>query len=252
MHSVEQPSNNKIKETVKLHQKKYREESGLYICEGNKIFQELISSKTEIKEVFTTKDIDKTLNCPVYKVTEDVMKKISTTDSPCEVLAVVKKTETDIKKFQTSKKIILLDSVSDPGNLGTIIRSAAAFNIDGIILYGNCVDLYSSKVIRSSAGNYFKTPIISVKSKEELIKLFPNHQIVATALSKKNNISINECAHFNKYIIMFGSEATGLSQELIEIADKNIKLQMAKNVESLNISVSVSIILYELYLSSKV
>lgn len=247
MHNIETVSSNKIKEISKLHQKKYRDELGLYICEGSKIIEELYNTKAEVKEVFVLNG-NKTFDfkCPIYTVDESIMKKISTTDTPCEVLAIVKKKEQVINNFIKLKKIILLDSISDPGNLGTIIRSAAAFNIEGIILFGNCVDLYSTKVIRSAAGNYFKTPIISIKDINELKEKFNNHTLITTALSKENNISINECKKFEKYIIMFGNEAKGLSSDLIKLSKKNIKIDMAKDVESLNLSVTASIIMYEL------
>ncbi len=248
MHSVKTLSNNKIKEIVKLHQKKYRDEYGLFLAEGFKALEELIQSNVEIVEIIAlrTTDISK-IEKPVSIVDETTMKKISTTDSPCEIITVAQKTSTNIKEFYNLSKIALLDSISDPGNLGTIIRSAVAFGIDGIILYGNCVDLYSSKVIRSATGNCFKIPIIQLKTKDELIKNFKSHTKIATALSKENNISLKECAKIDKFIVMFGSEAKGLNEDLIKIADKNIRLEMNKNVESLNLSVSASIIFYELF-----
>ena len=175
------------------------------------------------------------------------MKKISTTSSPCEILAIAKQRKFEKSKFKNFKKIVLLDSISDPGNLGTIIRSAAAFGIDGIVLFSDCVELYSPKVIRSTAGNFFKVPIVNIKTESELKELFSSHTIIATALSKENNISIKECKNFDKYILMFGSEATGLCKELLKIADKNIKLEMTNNVESLNLSVCASIIFYEIF-----
>ena len=175
------------------------------------------------------------------------MKKISTTSSTCEILEKKKKKEYNINDFKNKNKLILLDSISDPGNLGTIIRSASAFGIEGIVLYKDCVDMYSSKVIRSSAGNFFKTPIIEVKDIEDFNQNFKDFKKISTALYEKNTISINECKNIKKYIIMFGSEANGLSTELIKIADKNIILKMKNNVESLNLSVCASIIMYELY-----
>lgn len=250
MCAVKTISNNKIKEIVKLHQKKYREETGLFLAEGEKILAELINEKIDIIEIFALKTFD----CSKFKIEptildEQTMKKISTTSSVCEVLTLAKKQEIKINDFTKLKKIALLDSISDPGNLGTIIRSAAAFGIEGIILYGNCVDQYSSKVIRSTAGNFFKIPIIEVENNIDLKKYFNKHTFVATALSKENNISLKECSKIDKYIIMLGSEAKGLTNELIDITDKNIKLEMKKNVESLNLSVCASIIFYELFIN---
>ena len=143
-------------------------------------------------------------------------------------------------------KLALFENISDPGNLGTIIRSASAFGIEGIILFKDCVDLYSPKVIRSCAGNFFKTPIAEIKNINELKTNLKNHKFISTSISKKNNISLKECSKINKFVIMFGSEANGLSKELTELSDRNIKLEMKNNVESLNLAVSASIIFYEI------
>ena len=250
MHSIKTISNNRIKEIVKLHQKKNRDELGLFIAEGYKILEELLANKTEIVEIIALKTADtKNIDFSVSIVDEATMKKISTTDTPCEILCIAKKQTKNINNFINLNKIALFDSISDPGNLGTIIRSATAFGIEGIILFGNCVDLYSPKVIRSTTGNFFKLPIIKIKNRDELIQKFSTHKKIATALSKKNNISLKECAKIEKFIVMFGSEAKGLNEELIEIADKNIRLKMKNNVESLNLSTSASIIFYELFIN---
>lgn len=248
MHSVKTVSNNRIKEIVKLHQKKYRDEQGLFIAEGFKVLEEIVQSNIEIVEIFALKTTDiSEVKQPITIVDETTMKKISTTDSVCEILTIAKKKKNDIKSFCKLNKLALLDSISDPGNLGTIIRSAAAFNLDGIILYGNCVDLYSPKVIRSATGNFFKIPIIQIRNRDELIENFKSHRKIATSLSKENNIEVKDCAKINKFIIMLGSEATGLCDDLTKISDNNIRLKMNKDVESLNLSVSASIIFYEIF-----
>ena len=248
MHSINSASNAKIKETTKLHQKKYRDEKNLFLAEGKKFLEELVESNVKIKDVFVVEGFDSAgMNLPLNVVSESVMKKLSTTESVCEVLAVAEKRTINKKDFSLYKKVLLLDSIADPGNLGTIIRSAAAFGFDGIVLFGNCVDLYSSKVIRSSAGNFFKVPVISVKSVEEIEELFKNSLKIATLLSDKNNIKLEECSKNSNLLVMMGCEASGLSLELAKIADKNLKLDMAKGVESLNLAVSASIIMYELF-----
>ena len=94
----------------------------------------------------------------------------------------------------------------------------------------------------------FKTPIVQIKNRQELEKHFTGHTKIATALSMENNISLKECAKIEKYIVMLGSEARGLCDELTELAEKNIRLEMKNDVESLNLSVSASIILYELFI----
>ena len=247
MHSVRVLSNNKIKEIAKLHQKKYRDSLKLFIAEGEKAFEEAIKENIEIVDIYALKTFSPKIKTDkITIVSEEEMKKISTTSSVCEVLVIGKQKYTSKESLKWNK-IILLDRISDPGNLGTIIRSAAAFGINGIILFGDSIELYSPKVIRSCTGNFYKTPIIHIKNIEELKKLFPNHTFISTALRKENNISFSDAKNIDKKLIMFGSEAHGLAQELINIADKNIILEMPKNVESLNLSVCASIIMYQLF-----
>lgn len=247
MHSITHLSANRIKQINKLQQKKYRQESQLFIVEGLKALEELVNANIEIVEVFALKTIDTSnLNIPVTIIEENIMKKISTTSSVCEILTLAKQKTYKISDINQKNKLILLDSISDPGNLGTIIRSASAFGIDGIILYGNCTELYSSKVIRSAAGNFFKIPVIEIKDENELKNNFKEYKFIATALSKENNISLKDCAKLDKSIIMFGSEASGLNNKLINLSNSNIRLEMANNVESINLAVCASIIIYEL------
>ncbi len=241
-------SNNKIKEITKFHLKKYRDESGLFIVEGLKAVEELINEKIEIINIYALKDTNiSKLNYPVTVIDENIIKKLSTTNSPCEIVAVAKQKKYAVEGLKNKNKLILLDSISDPGNLGTIIRSAAAFGVEGIILYGNSIELYSPKVIRSTAGNFFKIPIVEIKDLNTLKQFVKGYTLIGTTLSKENNITFEECGKLNKYIIMFGSEAKGLSADLSNLADKNIKLNMKNNVESINLAISVSIVIYELF-----
>ncbi len=239
-------SNNKIKEIVKLHQKKYRDESGFFIAEGFKSVEELYDSKFEISDIFALNTESYDFDNITY-VNENTMKKISTTSSPCEILAVVKKKPVNNSDIIKYKKIALFENISDPGNLGTIIRSAAAFGVEAVVLLGNCVELYSPKVIRSCAGNFLKTPIFSFSDINNLKNILKDYIYISTSLSEKNNISFSGCKKLDKFIVMFGSEAKGLSDELLKHADYNLKLDMKNNVESLNLSVSASIIFYEIF-----
>ncbi len=248
MYSIVGVSGRKIKETAKLRQKKYRDELDLFIAEGEKSFEELISAGIKIKYIFVLNDYDtRNINHEFFIVNKDVMKKISTADSPCNILAVAEKKHYDLNMFKKHKRVLLLENISDPGNLGTIIRSASAFNFDGIVLYGNCTDLYSSKVIRSTAGNFFKIPVIEIKNKDKLNEIFKSHIKISTSLRGKNTVSLEECSKYDSLLIMMGSEAAGLSSELINLSDKNVKLAMAKDVESLNLAVSASIIMHEIF-----
>lgn len=240
-------SANKMKEIIKLHQKKYRDELKLFIVEGFKALEEIIEANIEIVEIYALNSIKLPKGAVnVQYVDEKTMKKISTTSSTCEILTIAKQKKFNVDNLKNYKRIALFENISDPGNLGTIIRSAAAFGIDGIILFNDCVELYSPKVIRSSAGNFFKVPVIQMDDVNLLKDTFFDFKFISTDLANTNNISILECKQQKKYVLMFGSEATGLTKNLIDIADNNILLDMASNVESLNLSVSASILFYEL------
>lgn len=240
--------NNIVKEVTKLHQKKYRED--FIIVEGEKSVSEALEAGLNIKYAFSS---NKTLlekfsaklnNAEVYLANEKVMEKISTTESAPNILAVVKKPEYDISMFKNFKKIVLLDGIKDAGNLGTIIRTAAAFDIGGIMLFGECTDEFSPKTIRSAAGNIFKVPIVHCTA-EQLKEFKKSHKMIATVVNSKN--SIQDFNVKSPYIVMFGSEACGLCNELLSLADTSLTIPMKEGVESLNLAISTGIVLYEIF-----
>ena len=140
----------------------------------------------------------------------------------------------------------MLEGLQDPGNMGTILRTAAAFNIHAVILYGETVDLYNPKCVRSTVGCLWKTPVFKINEFDELKNIFTHFERVATLPKGNNVINLSEYTPIEKTLVMFGSEADGLSQELKDFATKNITIEMAPNVESLNLSVSASIIMYKI------
>lgn len=238
--------NNVVKEIVKLHQKKYRED--FIIVEGEKPLNEALEANLDIKYIFCA---DKNLlkkyeNCKaeICLTNEKVMEKISTTESAANILGVAKKPEYNIEDFKKFKRVVLLDNIKDSGNLGTIIRTAAAFDIEGILLYGGCTDEFSTKTIRSAAGNIFKVPVVHCQ-KEQLKEFKKTHKMVSTVVNSKN--FIQNCSPDEPYIVMFGSEAHGLCNELLSLADTSCTIPMKSGVESLNLAVSAGIVLYEIF-----
>lgn len=249
MEEITSVNNSKIKEIVKLHQKKYRDESNFFLVEGAKAIEEINNAKIEIEQIFVLKNSSWKLKFPENKVTvvnEAVMKKLSTTESIAEIITLAFKPKTDLVNVKKAKKIALFENIKDAGNLGTIIRSAAAFEVEAILLFGDTVDIYNPKVIRSSASNFFKLPILKISDINVLKTELKDFKIISTGLKSKNNITFNDIKLFDKSLIMFGSEADGLSNELLKLADYNLILDINKNVESLNLAVASSIIFYEL------
>ena len=245
MEQITSLSNTTIKEVVKLHQRKYRDSSEYFLVEGAKALQDIVDTHLDIKYIFTDKELTGIKN--QILCSDKVLKKLSSTDSPANIVTMAKKLKTNIEDISLkSTNIALFENIKDPGNLGTIIRSASAFGIDAILLIGDSIDLYNPKVLRSSAGNFFKTTVFKI-SKDELIKYFDSYSFISTGLSSSTTITMDQLSKVSKKIIMFGSEADGLSNDLLDIAKNNVILNMTKNVESLNLSVAASIIFYEIY-----
>ena len=232
-----------VKEVYSLQQKKYRDEEGLIILEGEKLIEGAIETGLSFKYAFMLEPSKLNFDCKTYYVNEKVMNKISTTPSSPKIIGIAKKPENNSGKFDKFKRIILLDSIKDGGNLGTIIRTSAAFGVDGIILYGDCVDFYSPKVLRSSVGTIFKLPVCHIKNISELERFKKKFKFISTIVNSKNEIKNIDFS--NPYIMMFGSEANGLSKELLKLSDFDFTLKMKNNVESLNLSMSVGICLWE-------
>ena len=231
-------NNELIKETAKLLKSKHRDESGLFILEGEKCIEEAIQSGLEIIHIFTTEGFE---DLPQrIEVTEAVLSKISDAKSAPKSVAVAKQLKPVWR--ENYKKVVLLEGIKDAGNLGTILRTAAAFKIDAIVLYGNTVDLYNPKCVRSAVGNLWKVPVFKL----DKLDIFNTYERIATLPKGENVINLKEYTPADKLLIMFGSEADGLSNELKEYATKNVTIEMSPSVESLNLSVSASIIFYSI------
>ena len=242
-------NNNLVKETVKLQQKKYRNQSSKFLLEGYKAIKEAFDAGIKLENIFVDKKHLEDYNFAkniVIETCENVLKKLSTTESAPEAVAVGYQKIYDKNILTNTQKVILLENIKDLGNLGTIIRSAVAFGVDAIILYGESVEIYNPKSVRASVGNLWKIPIIHIKDFEELKKDFENYERIAT-LPRSTNLLKNFKIQ-NPCLIMFGSEADGLSENLIKFSTNSIKIEMAKTVESLNLASSVSIITYQLFM----
>lgn len=239
-------NNELVKETVKLQQKKYR--NGKFLLEGFKAVEEAHLSGLKIERAFVEKSKKGKylfLNCEIIETNEAVLKKISTTSTPPEIVAIAYQKENNINNL--GNKVILLENIKDLGNLGTIIRTAVAFGIESIVLYGETVDLYNPKVVRSAVGNLWKINIVQMSTVEELKKYFSEYQRFATLPNSKESVYLSDIKiETQQNLVMFGSEADGLSEELKNFATDNLTIEMNSNVESLNLSVSAAVVMYKL------
>ncbi len=229
---IESLSNAKVKNWNKLKEKKYRDEAGLFLIEGDHLIKEALKKQMVVSTIGLNETYD-------YTVNPEILKKLSSQKSGTKEIAVVKKIE---EKKVEGDKILILDNIQDPGNLGTIIRSAVAFNISTIILSDDCVDLYNDKVIRSSEGMIFNINIVRKKLIEIIPKLKENgYTIYATTVNGKGYFEND-----SKIALVIGNEGNGIKEDILNLCDKNITIKMNKECESLNAGVAASILMYEL------
>lgn len=246
MEKITAVSNNLVKETAKLKQKKYRDDSRKFLLEGFKPVYEAFNSGIKLDYVFVneTKISDYNfLKEKIIPTNDAVLKRISTTDTPPDCVGVGYQKYFELSKIKNKEKVLLLQNIKDAGNLGTILRTSAALGIDLVVLFGDCVDLYNPKVVRSAVGCLWKLPVVCMNKSDDLKKYFTSHKKIATM--PKAKVLLKNYNPEPPYIILFGSEAEGLSSELINIADEKIKIEMKDDVESLNLAISCGIVLYK-------
>ena len=239
-------NNEQVKDVVKLHQRKYRNLTGLFLMEGNKPVQEAFEANIEIEKAFVTpKNLEKYLFLgeKLIVTTEAVMEKISTTETSPEIVAVGKQRKTTIDEIKSFSRIALIENIKDAGNLGTIIRSAVAFGIEGLILSGDVIDLYNPKVVRAAVGALYKIPVVYADLKT-IKNTFIAHNFVATVVNHDDIVKPETINYTNPFVLMMGSEANGLSSDAIAISDVKTTIPMSKGTESLNLGVASSILFY--------
>ena len=248
MQEITSVNNNLVKETVKLQQKKYRDKENKFLLEGFKCIFEAFDAGIKIEYAFVS-DVKKYefLEDKTIFTSEPVLKKISTTDTAPDAVAVAFKKNYATNDLNGAKKVVLLENIKDMGNLGTILRTSTAFGADAVVLYGKeCADLYNPKCVRSSVGNLWKIPVVYIEEFKELQSVFKDYERIATL--PRASLSLKKVNVTPPVLVMFGSEADGLSDELINFATKEVKIEMASSVESLNLSVSCAVVLYKLFL----
>ncbi len=237
---IESVNNDRVKYWAKLNDKKYRESEGKFLVEGEHLVEEARKSGNLLEVIVLD-------GCDYYYenktvVSEAVMKKITELDSIPKVIGVAKK----IASHPIKGRVLLLDRINNPGNLGTIIRSSVAFGIDSIVLGTGSVSIYNPKVVRATEGLIFHLNIIEdslTKIIEELKR--QKYKIYATDVLNGNDVALID---FPKDLgIVIGNEGNGVSEEIKSMCDEYINIKMEASCESLNVGIATSIILYEMY-----
>lgn len=249
---IESKDNPLFKDIKKLKERRGRNKSGKYIIEGFRLIEEAIKAKVDMEYIFVTKEAadkmyeylpkDVEDRVKVMALSEGLIKELSSTEKPQGIIAVIK-----IKKEEINlggSFYLLCDKLQDPGNLGTIIRTAHAAGVDGIILTKGTVDIFNDKVIRATMGSMFHIPILIDEDLSITRKLIDNgFSLLATSLEGDKDFFMEDLK--GKIIISVGNEGNGVSDEVYSLADKKVKIPMPGGAESLNVAIATSIILYE-------
>lgn len=261
--------NAKIIDACALHERKNREKSGLFCFEGKKLLCEAAQRSVPLTEIFLREDLkeEEALpsslpgDCRVYRVSAGVYDKLSLEKSPEGVFCIAKTLDkfhnfaTIYYKrdfFDKASTLLFAVCLQDPGNLGSIIRSAAAFGCGGLILSRDCADLYSPKTVRASMGTLFDMPITVVDDPSgSIAEIRKDGFFVYAAALDRNADPLPSVDPQKRVCALIGNEGRGLPRELIDLSDGKLFVPMTQGAESLNASVAAAIILYSRYLGSR-
>jgi len=253
-------SNVQIKQiTALLKKSKERKEQKTFVIEGRKMFEEICQDASRIVKAYFSESYmkenygEKKFPAVPYEVVADsVFDAMAETVTPQGVLAIVKMPEYSLDKMLADAgTLILLENLRDPGNLGTIIRTAEAAGVSGVILSKESVDIYNPKVIRSTMGAVYRVPFLYAEDFMELLETLKKQNVRLLAAHLKGNKTFDKADYSGKVGILIGNEANGLSDEAAELAEEKVLIPMAGSVESLNAAVAAALLMYEAYRKQK-
>lgn len=260
MKFVKSKDNPIVKHIHKLvGQKKYRAKCGQFVAEGLRTCRDILISDVKVdiflcSERFYTHDFDlcsqlEAISEESLVVPEKIFSILSDTKSPQGVMLVVKTLDKkiDIDKMDYSGKYLLLENIQNPENIATMLRSAEAFSIDGILLTEDCCDIYSPKVVRGSMGAIFRVPFYSVSSSADFLNnVYKYRGISYAACLKDDSKKLSDISFDKNSLVVIGNEANGISNATIEACDYKVIIPMRGRIDSLNAGVAASIILWEM------
>ncbi len=229
--------NKRVKFAYSLKDKKARKENNMFLAETFKSL-EMAINHNQVVETFSTEYLNIPEEIPQNIVSEDILKKLSSNVNPEGVVFIAKMDNSEVKD---AKKILYLDDVSDPGNVGTLIRTALAFSIDLVVLSPNSVSIYNEKVVNSSKGAIFAIPVRN----GELSKFKGTHNIIVSNLSKRST-PIDEIEVPEKFVLVLGNESHGVSEKTRKLADEEVIIPI-NNIDSLNVSVAGGILMNKIH-----
>ena len=250
---IESTSNGKVKKLVQFQKKhKFREEHQAFIAEGSRLVSEVPTSwviEVFVSESWLKKNIGHSIikNHDYTVFSDTVFSHVSDTKSPQGIMALVKYPTYTLSDLinMGSEVLLLLEGLQDPGNVGTIIRTAEAAGVKGVILSNTCVDLFNPKTVRSTMGSIFRMPVLYVEDWKPVFEAIKKVDRKIYATSLEDSAPYDSVNYGNGAAFLFGNEGQGLSKELLQMADARIKIPMKGQVESLNVAVAAALCVYE-------
>lgn len=271
MKEILSKNNPVYKEIKKLSHKKYRDLNNIFVVEGENLVQEALDSNSDLKYIVLSKDYQASkrllslLNSQqvsdssgrkgikeawdILKMDNKLFASISDTENSQGILALVAKPAKGsfplVEGLHKGKKYLILDKLQDPGNTGSLIRTAEACGYDGVILIKGTVDIYSPKVVRAAAGTILRMPFYFMESSDEFLKVFKESGISLISTSMEGDKDYREIYYKKPFGLIMGNEGGGVDPYLLEKCDLKVKIPMEGKIESLNVAVAGGIIMYE-------
>lgn len=252
MKKITSKENQIFKLCSKLAQRKHRDEEGLYLAEGEKVVQEAIRTGQSIKWILLSDECHIPQAFPAETVFMEgrLFSRLAQTKTTQGIMAVIEKRELTEEGFleqidRKSGNVILLDRLQDPGNIGTIIRTADAAGYSGVMTIKGTADLYSSKIVRAAAGSLFRMPVFSADSPKQATALLERAGKTIFATGFDTELYYYDVDMRRNIGLIIGNEGSGISPELMNLAHRIIKIPMDGDIDSLNASVAAGILMYE-------
>lgn len=251
MKQITSAENSAIKLLKKLSKKKFRQETGLFVVDGLRACTLAAQSPYDIDSVYISESfanihkdvltIFEEFSCSL--VPDKLLDSCSDTETPQGIMCIAKIPEQTL--VLSGEKYLYLDNVRDPGNVGTIIRSADALGFDGVMLSEGCSDLYSSKVVRSTMGSIFSVNTVTDCTTDTLINLKNDGFLIAASALSDNCVDLYRAEFGEKLVFILGNEANGISDEILDVSDIAIKIPMYGSAESFNVSIAAALLMGE-------
>ena len=227
----------------------FRREQGEFLCDSPKLVEEALRWGGKVRTVVCTDPADLPelpagVNC--VAVSRDVMESVSPAKTPQGVLCVCGLPDTSLPHRLSGRRYVVLDGVQDPGNVGTVLRTADAFGADGVILLGGCADPFSPKTVRASMGAVFRCPVWQC-TPDDLKRVLDSSDLPLYGAALRRDTVDARTVRYDRSAVAIGSEGRGLSQRVLDLCDATVRIPMEPRCESLNAAIAAAVLLWESY-----